>query len=216
MAGKRLTLNTEDVLEWLLDRGFVEPTESASHPYRVAINEDDNLPYSITYLTIRLSSRFSKIKLRSSNRRVWKRELYKCFDEFQISYDDRETRANLHWEFEDTTKRFLERKLGIDLDQMHEHDRKLRSKRKGGMRYTSYFNQAKGRYGLERALEKFRKYFERRMQDITVDQRTNRPSKKHKQPSKELKTCCPDIPTALENNVLKGPEQLNCDSEAQQ
>jgi hypothetical protein len=199
MAGNKINLDPAVVLEWLLDRCYVEHTSSASHPYRVAINEDDNLPYSITYLTNRLSIRFSNIKLRSINRRVWKRELYRCLDEYQVLFDDRATRANAHWEFEDTTKKYLETKLHIDLDQLHEHDRHLRSKRKGGMRYTSYFNQAKGRYGEEVALEKFRKYFERRMQDLSVDQRTNRYSKKkkHKQPLEDVESSRPDIPTAL-------------------
>jgi hypothetical protein len=174
MPAKKLSLDPDDVLEWLLDRGYVEPTESASHPYRIAVSEDDFLPYSVTFLSKKLSERFSKTKLIATHRKVWRRELLKCFDEYQIKYDDRGTRGSMYWEFRDTTKKYLEQKLHIDLDLIHEFDRRYRHEHKGGMRYTSYFNREKARYGEERALEKFRKYYERRMQDIATDMRTKR------------------------------------------
>jgi hypothetical protein len=84
----------------------------------------------------------------------------------------------MFWEFRDTTKKYLEQKLGIDLDALHEHDRKYRSKHKGGMRYTSYFNQQKGRYGEERALLLFKKYFDRRMEDLSKDCRAGKPRRR--------------------------------------
>ena len=176
MPAKKITLNPDDVLEWLLDRGYVEPTSSANAPYRIAVSENDFLPYSITFLSKKLSERFSKTKLIAAHRKVWRRELLKCFDEFQIQYDDRGTRGSMYWEFRETTKKFLEQKLGIDLDALHEYDRTHRHK--GGMRYTSYFNQAKGRYGEERALQLFRRYFDRRMEDLSKDCRKGKPRRR--------------------------------------
>ena len=175
MSRKKITIEPEDVLEWLLDNGLVEPTESASHPYRIAISEDDFIPYSMTFLTNKLSDRFSKRKIRSSHSKSWSRELRKCFDEFQIKYDDRGIRGNYHWEFKETVKRYLERKLCIDLDAMHEHDRLMRASGKGGMRYMSQFSKLKKVYGEEVALKLFKKYFDRRMQDLDKDCRKGKP-----------------------------------------
>ena len=172
MPANRLSLDPDVVLEWLLDRGFVEHTESAIHPYRIAVNEDDFLPYSVTFLSKRLSERFSKTKLIATHRKVWRRELLKCFDEFQIQYDDRGTRGSMYWEFKDTTKKYLEQKLHIDLDLIAEYDKAHR--KKGGTRYTSYWHQQLKRYGEERALQLFRRYYERRMQELSVDLRTKR------------------------------------------
>ena len=177
MPAKRLSLDPDVVLEWLIENNYVEETSSAIHPYRIAICEDDYLPHSITYLTKKLSERFSrsKTKIRSTNRKVYRRELYKCFDEYQIKYDDKGTRGSMYWEFKMTTKKFLEQKLNIDLDLIAEYDRAHR--KKGGTRYTSYWHQQLKRYGEERALQLFRRYYERRMQDIATDLRTKRLSR---------------------------------------
>lgn len=177
MGAPRINLDPDDILEWLLDRGYVEPTESAIHPYRIAINEDDFLPYSVTFLSKKLSERFSrsKTKIRSTNRKVYRRELYKCFEEYGIHYDDRGIRGSMYWEFRDTTKKFLEQKLNIDLDLIAEYDRAHR--KKGGTRYTSYYHQQLKRYGEDKALQLFRRYYERRMQELSVDLRTKRLSK---------------------------------------
>jgi len=180
VPAKKLSLDPDVVLEWLIENNYVEETSSANAPYRIAVRENDFLPYSITFLSKKLSERFSKrnMKIRSTNRKVWRRELYKCFDEYQIKYDDKGTRGSMYWEFRETTKIYLERKLGIDLDALHEYDRHHRHEHKGGMRYTSYFHQQKGRYGEERALEKFRRYFDRRMKELSVDLRTKRLSRR--------------------------------------
>lgn len=177
MGAPRINLDPDDVLEWLLDRGYVEPTSSANSPYRIAICEDDFLPYSITFLSNKLSQKFSKTKLIAINKKVWKRELLKCFDEHCIRYDDKGTRGSMYWEFKDTTKKYLEQKLNIDLDLIAEHDRAYRRVHKGGTRYTSYWHQQLKRYGEERALQLFRRYYERRMQDIATDLRTKRLSR---------------------------------------
>lgn len=172
MPTPKINLNPDDVLDWLLSSGYVEPTSTPSHPYRIAISEDDYMPYSITFLSKALSGAFSKNRLRSKNRKVWRRELYRCLDEYQIQYYDKWTRACMHWEFQDTIKKFLEQKLGIDLDQLNNYDRTHR--RGGSMRYTAYFNRMKFKYGEQVAIDRFRKYYERRMKELSVDLRTKR------------------------------------------
>lgn len=174
VSAKRLSLDPDVVLEWLLDNNYVEETSSASHPYRIATSEDDFLPYSVTFLSNKLSQRFSNTKLIASNKKVWKRELYRCFDEFQIQYDDRGTRGSMYWDFRETTKSYLEMKLHIDLDLIAEHDRAYRRVHKGGTRYTSYWHQQLKRYGEDKALAMFKRYYDRRMEDITADMRTKR------------------------------------------
>lgn len=177
VSAKRLSLDPDVVLEWLLDNNYVEETSSASHPYRIAVNEDDFLPYSITFLSNKLSQRFSNTKLIAINKKVWKRELYRCFDEYQIKYDDKGTRGSMYWEFMETTKKYLEQKLNIDLDLIAEHDRAYRRVHKGGTRYTSYWHQQLKRYGEDKALVMFKRYYDRRMEDITADMRTKRLTK---------------------------------------
>lgn len=213
MPRKRLTLSPDVILEWLLDRGYVEHTGYAEHPYRIAINEDNNLPYSITFLTKKLSERFSTVKLISTNRKVWRRELYKCFEEYQIKYEDKGTRGSMYWELQDTTKKYLEHKLNIDLDAIQQHDNAVR--KNGGTRYTSYWHQQLNRYGEERALKLFERYFHRRMENLHKDLRNGKPKRSvfddeyqdqlsfaHKQLSKDVEEVDPR-PTSDKNNVLE-------------
>lgn len=207
MATKKLTLDPDVVLEWLLDRSFVEPTESPSQPYRIAINDEDNLPYPMTYLTKKLSERFGNTKMRASHRKCWNRELVKCFDEYQIKYEGRGTRGNMHWEFKMTVRKWLEQKLGIDLEIVDEYDRNHKSNsHRGGKRWQSYWRGLSRKYSEEDALRFFKIYFDRRMIDPSKKLCKGRKGKllpfAHKQPSKDVESCEPDRPTALENNVL--------------
>lgn len=177
MPRKKLTLDPDVILEWLLDRGFIEETSSPSNPYRIAINEEDNLPYSITFLSERLSERFGNRKLTSTNRKVWRREMYKCFEEYGIRYDSKGARSVLYWELQDTTKKYLEQKLNIDLDAIHQHDCAIRKNH--GTRYTSYWHQQLKRYGEERALKMFERYYHRRIENPTLDCRHGKPQRAH-------------------------------------
>ena len=208
MPTKKLTLDPDVVLDWLLDRGFVEHTESASHPYRIAINEEDNLPYPMTYLTKKLSERFGNMNMRSSHRKCWNRELLKCFDEYQIKYEDRGTRGNMHWEFKMTVRKWLEQKLGIDLEIVDQYDLNHKSNsNRGGKRWQSYWRGLKRKYSEEDALKFFKIYFDRRMIDPSKNLKMGRKAKRliiaQKQPLEHVESCEPDRPTALENNVLE-------------
>ena len=208
MATKKLSLDPDVVLEWLLDRGFVEETSSPSMPYRIAINEEDNLPYPMTYLTKKLSERFGNTKMSSTHRKCWNRELVKCFDENLIKYDDRGTRGNMHWEFEMTVRKWLEQKLGIDLEIVDEYDRNHKSNSdRGGKRWQSYWRGISRKYSEEDALRFFKDYFDRRMNDPSKNLKVGRKAKRliiaQKQPSNDVKEIDLNRPTSDKNNVLE-------------
>lgn len=179
MPTRKLTLDPDVILEWLLYRGFVEETSSANHPYRIAINEEDNLPYSLTYLSKKLSERFGNMKMISTRRKCWHRELLKCFDEYQIKYEDRATRGNMHWEFEMTVRRILEQKLGIDMEIIDDYDRKHKtSPNRGGKRWQAYWRGLARKYSEEDALKFFKDYFDRRMIDPSKNLKMGRKGKR--------------------------------------
>lgn len=207
MPTKKLTLDPDVILDWLLDRGFVEPTESASHPYRIAINEEDNLPYPMTYLTKKLSERFGNTNMRATHRKCWNRELVKCFDEYQIKYEDRGTRGNMHWEFKMTVRKWLEQKLGIDLEIVDQYDLNHKgSSHKGGKRWQSYWRGLKRKYSEEDALRFFKIYFDRRMIDPSKNLKMGRKAKRliieQKQPLEHVKEVDLNRPTSDENKLL--------------
>lgn len=199
MPAKKITLSTDYVLEWLLDRGYVEHTGYAEHPYRIAINEEDYLPYSITFLSNKLSERFSNTKLKSTNRKIWKRELYKCFDEYQIKYLSKGTRGSMYWGFQETTKKYLEKKLGIDLEIIDDYDCNHKSNsHRGGKRWQSYWRGLSRKYSEEDALRFFKVYFDRRMIDPSKNLKMGRKAKRliiaHNDLSKDVESCELDIP----------------------
>ena len=103
--------------------------------------------------------------------------MYKCFEEYGIRYDSKGARSVLYWEFQDTTKKYLEQKLNIDLDAIHQHDCAIRKNH--GTRYTSYWHQQLKRYGEERALKMFERYYHRRIENPTLDCRHGKPQRAH-------------------------------------
>ena len=208
MPTKKLTLDPDVVLEWLLDRGFVEETSSPSQPYRIAINEEDNLPYPMSYLTKKLSERFGNKKMRSTHRKCWNRELIKCFDENLIKFEDRGTRGNMHWQFQMTARKWLEQKLGIDLEIVDEYDLAHKSDPlKGGKKWQSYWRGLKRKYSEEDALRFFKDYFDRRMIDPSKDLKSGRKGKRlpiaQKDHYKDVKEVDLSRPTSDNNNVLE-------------
>lgn len=180
------------------------------------MNPDTFRIYSITELTRALTKKFhfKSFIPKSSHNKAYERELYKCLNEYQIQFDDRLTKCNEHWQFKMTARKWLEHKLGIDLEIVDEYDltHKVDSRR-GSKRWQAYWRGLKRKYSEEDALRFFKEYFDRRMQDPSKDLKVGRKGKRlpiaHKEPSKELKPSCPDILTGLENSVLKRPEPLN-------
>lgn len=167
MAQKALIIPPESALEYFLENGYLEETDS--YPmYRIAMNPDTFRIYSITELANALSIGFSvgRSRSRAYHRKPYLRELYKCLNEYQIQYEDRVTKANEHWQFKMTERKWLEQKLGIDMEVIDEYD--LHNKgnaHQGAKRWQAYWRVLKNRYSEEDALRFFKEYFDRRMID---------------------------------------------------
>ena len=167
MSQKALNIPAESALEYLLYNGYLEETDS--YPlYRIAMNPDTFRIYSITELADALSIGFrvGRSRSRAYHKKPYLRELYKCFNEYQIAFDDRVTKANEQWQFKMTDRKFLEEKLGIDMEVIDEYDlchKKGRSV--GAKRWQAYWRVLKNRYSEEDALRFFKEYFDRRMID---------------------------------------------------
>lgn len=222
MAQKSLIIPPETALEYLLENGYLE--ETGSYPsYRIAMNPDTLRVYSITELSNALAMRFhiNRFKSNAVHKKPYLRELYKCLNEYQIQFEDRVTKANEHWQFKMTDRKWLEEKLGIDLEVIDDYD--LHNKKgpaQGGKRWQSYWRGLKKRYDLDDALRFFKDYFDRRMIDPSNRLRVGRKGKllpsAHKQLSKDVESCEPDRPTALENNVLNRLETATSSNESSQ
>ena len=208
MQQKKLIITPESAVEYLLDNGYLEETDS--YPmYRIAMNPDTFRIYSITELANALSIGFcvGRSRSRASHKKTYTRELYKCLNEYQIQYDDRVTKANEHWKFKMTDRKWLEQKLGIDMEVIDEYD--LHNKKvsaTGGKRWHSYWRGLKKRYELEDALRFFKEYFDRRMIDPSKKLCKGKKGKllpiAQKQPSKDVSSCEPDRHTNDENKLL--------------
>jgi len=197
MPQKRLDIPPESALEYLLENGYLEETDS--YPmYRIAMDQDTCRIYSITQLTYAISKKFhfKSFIPKSSHHKAYERELYKCLNQYQIQYDCRLTKCNEHWEFKMTERKKLEAKLGIDLEIVDDYDRKhKRNGNRGGKRWQSYWRGLKRKYSEEDALRFFKVYFERRMKDPSKNLKTGRKGKRliiaQKDISKDVKEVDP-------------------------
>ena len=208
MPQKKLIIPPESAVEYFLENGYLEETDS--YPmYRIAMNPDTFRIYSITELANALSIGFSggRSRSRASHKKTYLRELYKCLNEYQIRYDDRVTKANEHWQFKMTDRKWLEQKLGIDMEVIDEydlHNKKVRAT--GGKRWHSYWRGLKKRYELEDALRFFKDYFDRRMIDPSKKLCKGKKGKllpiAQKQLYKDVKEVDLNRPTSDNNNVL--------------
>ena len=209
MPQKKLIITPESAIEYLLENGYLE--ETGSYPmYRIAMNPDTLRIYSITELSNALSIGFSggRSRSRASHKKTYLRELYKCLNEYQIQYDDRVTKAKEHLQFKMTDRKWLEQKLGIDMEVIDDYDLHQRSgSATGGKRWHSYWRGLKKRYELEDALRFFKEYFDRRMIDPSKKLCKGKKGKllpiAQKQLSKDVKEVDLNRPTSDNNSVLK-------------
>ena len=212
MAQKALIIPPESALEYFLEYGYLE--ETGSYPmYRIAMNPDTFRIYSITELANALARKFHIREFSTSaiHKKPYLRELYKCLNEYQIQFDDRATKANEHWQFKMTERKWLEEKLGIDMEVIDEYDLHNKgSAHQGGKRWQSYWRGLKKKYELEDALRFFKDYFDRRMLDPSKKMCRGRKGKllpiAQKDHSKDVKEVDLNRPTSDKNNVLKRPE----------
>ena len=172
MSAKKIEIAPEVSLEWLLDCGFIEPCDASSgHQYRVSVNPDTFRTYTITHILTRYAKHFGCTR-RGTRNIAFRREMYKCFDEYQISYMSQYEKACEYWLFEETYQKFLEQKLNIDMTAMNEYDS---SHGGSGRKWTAYWKRILKKYGEELALKFFKAYFERRMKDLSADLRHGKP-----------------------------------------
>ena len=180
MAQKRLDIPPESALEYFLENGYLEETDS--YPmYRIAMNPDTFRIYSITELTRALTKKFhfKSFIPKSSHNKAYERELYKCLNQYQIQYDDRLTKCNEHWQFKMTERKKLESELGIDLEIVDGYDLNHKgNSRRGSKRWQAYWRGLKRKYSEEDALRFFKIYFDRRMKDPSKNLKFGRKAKR--------------------------------------
>lgn len=172
MGTSKKEVAPEVSLEWLLTNGYIEPCDpSSSHQYRVSINPETYRTYTITHILTMYAKHFSGTKNTTRNMAM-RREMYKCFEEYQIGYMKQYEKSCEYWLFEETYQKYLEQKLNIDMREMNEYD----SNHKGsGRKWTAYWKRVQKKYGEELALKFFKAYFERRMKDLSADLRHGKP-----------------------------------------
>ena len=172
MGSPKVEIAPEVSLEWLLDCGFIEPCNgSAGHQYRVSVDPDTFRTYTITHILTRYAKHFGGTRKGTRNIAL-RREMYRCFDEYQVFYMPQYEKACEYWFFEETHQKFLEQKLNIDMTAMNEYDRNHKG---SGRKWTSYWKRILTKYGEERALKFFKAYFDRRMKDLSADLRRGKP-----------------------------------------
>lgn len=212
MPQKRLDIPPESALEYLLEYGYLEETDS--YPmYRIAMNPDTFMIYSITQLTYALTKKFhfKSFIPKSSHHKAYERELYKCLNQYQIQYDNRLTKCNEHWQFKMTERKKLEAKLGIDLEIVDEYDLNHKgNSRRGSKKWQAYWRGLKRKYSEEDALRFFKDYFDRRMKDPSKNLKTGRKAKRliiaQKQQLEDVKEVDLNRPTSERNNAPERPE----------
>ncbi len=172
MGTSKKKVAPEVSLEWLLTNGYIEACDpGSSHQYRVSINPETFRTYTITHILTMYAKHFNGTKKTTRNTAM-RREMYKCFDEYQIGYMKQYEKSCEYWLFEETYQKFLEQKLNIDMREMNEYD----SNHKGsGRKWTAYWKRVLKKYGEELALKFFKAYFERRMKDLSADLRHGKP-----------------------------------------
>lgn len=195
MGTSKKEVAPEVSLEWLLSSGYIEPCDpSSTHQYRVSVNPETCRTYTITHILTMYAKHFSGTKKTTRNMAM-RREMYKCFDEYQISYMKQYEKSCEYWLFEETYQKFLEQKLDIDMREMNEYD----SNHKGsGRKWTAYWKRVLKKYGEELALKFFKAYFERRMKDLSADLRHGKPRSllgkrffRHNKPLEDVKQLQP-------------------------
>lgn len=192
MAYKRIEIAPEVSLEWLLSNGYIEPCDPCSpHQYRVSIDPDTSRTYTITNLLTKYAKHFGVSK-KSTRNAAMRREMYRCFEEYQIGYMKQYEKSCEYWLFEETHQKYLEQKLNIDMSAMNEYD----SNHKGsGRKWTAYWKRVLNKYGEELALKFFKAYFDRRMKNLSADLRHGKPRSligkrffAHKEPLEDIES----------------------------
>lgn len=116
---EKIEIDPDWLLEWLIDHSFVEKTEEAFSPYRIAVNPETDRPYTLKNMAIALNPRN-----KSSNKKTICREIKKCLSEHHIHYMSLADHAALRVELSDSVYTRLEEKFNLDLSGLSSHQRK--------------------------------------------------------------------------------------------
>lgn len=158
---KKISINPDWLLEWLIERGYVEKTESAFSPYRISTNPDTDRPYTITEIVHSLSRSLNRPG-RSCHNKPLCRELKKCFEEYNISYMSLQDHAIMCSEMRYDRLKELEEKTGVNLDPLSPDERR---------KVSVNFSMTIRRVGKEEALKRMRLYVQRRVEHLGEDLR---------------------------------------------
>lgn len=158
---KKISIDPDWLLEWLIDCGYVEKTESAFSPYRIATNSDTDRPYTITVIVHHLQKSLNRPG-RADHNKALCREVQKCFSEYNISYMSLVDHALLCTEMKQTRIKEIAEIVGIDIDLLSSHERRNFSVLCS--RYTKLFER-------EEALKRISAYAQRRFQNPVGDLR---------------------------------------------
>lgn len=161
MRGQRTDVTNEEVLQILLDRGFIEESNGI-HRYRVACDPDQLKPYTVHHIALRIG-RILGYSGTTTSRKLIK----KVAKEFDIEILSGHDQVRLLWDLQDTAQKFLEEKLNIDLSLI---DYKRWRSNWGSIRRKI----RSGKYTMEDGLAMFNDYYNR-MLTGTKDARLGKP-----------------------------------------
>lgn len=164
---KKIVLDPDWTLQWLIDCGYVEKTDSAFSPYRIATDPSTNRPYTVTGIV--KSLRMYKRNLsRSNHSRPFCRELKKCFDEYNITYMTLFDHCMLCNEMKPNRLKELEEDLGVNLDPLSKDERR---------KVSIIYSKHKKAVGKEEAQKRLYIYIQRRLKNPGGDLRTGKVGK---------------------------------------
>ena len=167
MRNNKIDIDPDWLLEWLIDRGYVEETGSAFSPYRIAINPETDRPYTVTSIVKSLRT-YKKNLARSDHSRPFCRELKKCFDEYHITYMSLTDHALLCMELKPNRLKDLEEKLGVNLDPLSKVERK---------RLSVLYSRNLKSVGKDEAVKRMYLYIQRRLKNPGSDLRRGKVQK---------------------------------------
>jgi len=164
---KKIVLDPDWTLQWLIDCGYVEKTDSAFSPYRIATDPSTDRPYTVTGIVKSLRM-YKKNLSRSDHSRPFCRELKKCFDEYNITYMSLLDHSMLCNEMRPNRLKELEEDLGVNLDPLSKDERR---------KVSIIYSKHKKAVGKEEAQKRLYIYIQRRLKNPGKDLRSGKVGK---------------------------------------
>lgn len=163
----KIVLDPDWTLEKLIEYGFIEKTNSAFHPYRIATNPDTDRPYTVHLMESTLRKIIGTTN-KSTHCKPYERELKKCFREYNISYFSLTDHAVMMSHLRPNRLLELEAELNISLDPLSKDERR---------KVSILFSKNIKAVGREEALKRMYLYINRRLQNLGKDLRNGKVGK---------------------------------------